>query len=296
MVAALVPLIVIGCSMSQSPRHSPTPTPEPTSVQAFFGAELIPESRGAFGRKRMAIHPSPDLPGPLLTVDYPAGSSSNAARREDGTPPGGAQVYLRMSSGPVDTLHLRYYVRFPAGFDFVRGGKLPGLYGGDGASGGQVPDGTDGFSTRYMWRAGGLGEVYAYLPTSKHYGTSLGRGAWTWRTGRWTCIEQAVVLNTPGRDDGQITVWVDGDQVLHEDGLLFRTVPDLRIEGVFFSTFFGGNDETWSTPRDQKVQFAAFASSPYYIGPLSPPPEASHPTQVPGPAGGSVSPTPSPSG
>ncbi|WP_181449171.1 polysaccharide lyase [Nonomuraea aridisoli] len=44
-------------------------------------------------------------------------------------------------------------------------------------NGGRIPDGTNGLSTRFMWRANGAGEVYAYLPTSREHGTSLGRGA-----------------------------------------------------------------------------------------------------------------------
>jgi hypothetical protein len=55
---------------------------------------------------------------------------------------------------PVDltqasTVTLSYKVFFPADFDFVMGGKLPGLFGGrPGCSGGDA--GTDCFSTRFM--------------------------------------------------------------------------------------------------------------------------------------------------
>jgi hypothetical protein len=44
-----------------------------------------------------------------------------------------------------------YQVLFPRGFDFVKGGKLPGIYGGrEGCSGGDAAK--DCFSTRYMVR------------------------------------------------------------------------------------------------------------------------------------------------
>lgn len=75
-------------------------------------------------------------------------------------------------------MRLSYAVRFSSNFNFVLGGKLPGLYGGIGNTGGNIPDGTDGFSTRYMWGRNGVGEVYAYLPTSQQYGTGIGRGNW----------------------------------------------------------------------------------------------------------------------
>jgi hypothetical protein len=122
-------------------------------------------------------------------------------------------------------------------------------------SGRQIPDGTDGFSTRFMWRAGGAAEVYSYLPSSVEHGTSLGRGAWTWPTGRWVRVEQHVRLNTPGVADGVLDVTVNGRSVLRERGLTYRTVPTLRIDGVFFSTFFGGGDASWATPVDQYADF-----------------------------------------
>jgi hypothetical protein len=37
---------------------------------------------------------------------------------------------------------------------------------------------------------------------------------------------------------------------------------------VFFSTFFGGSDPSWATPRTQHTDFAAFAVSDRYIGPV----------------------------
>ncbi|MDX2213727.1 MAG: hypothetical protein SFY66_10620 [Oculatellaceae cyanobacterium bins.114] len=55
-----------------------------------------------------------------------------------------------------------------------------------------------------MWRTGGQGEIYAYLPTSQDHGTSIDRGAWQFRPGVWHHIEQQVTLNEPGRNNGQV--------------------------------------------------------------------------------------------
>jgi hypothetical protein len=174
------------------------------------------------------------------------------------------QVYLPLVEEPVDQAHLRYRVRFPAGFEFVKGGKLPGLYGGTEVSGGDEPDGTDGFSTRLMWRADGEGEVYLYAPDES--GTSLGRGDWVWPTDQWLCVEQQVVLNDPDDENGSVTVWLDGEEVFAENGMTYRTVDDLKIEGIFFSTFFGGADPSWAPSQDQHADFADFAVSPDRIG------------------------------
>lgn len=254
--------------------HSkPGPSPGTTleddagAVSRFFGSAVSPLDDRSFGLSRAVILPSRDSGlGQILRVRYPARSASPTVSRNFDRPEGGAQLYLPLRSGPTDALHLRYYVRFPRGFDFVRGGKLPGLYGGTVTSGRRIPDGDDGLSTRYMWRANGAGEVYAYLPTSVEHGTSLGRGAWHWPTGRWVCVEQAVRLNTPHRNDGTVDVSLDGRSVLHADGLEFRTTKRLGIRGIFFSTFFGGSDTSWATPRAQYIDFAAFAVSARPVG------------------------------
>lgn len=223
-----------------------------------FGGQFTVRSGGAFGEENTRLlRQQHDASNWVLRVTYPQGTASGRADG-DGSPRGGAQVYLPLRQAPPTALHLRYLVRFPAGFDFVKGGKLPGLYGGSVTSGGHIPNGENGFSTRFMWRAGGAGEVYAYLPNSRLHGTSLGRGSWTWPTGRWTCVEQAVRLNTPGRSDGSIVVWVDGHEALAMSEVTFRSTRRLLIDGLFFSTFFGGGDSSWATPRRQQVDFAAF--------------------------------------
>lgn len=197
----------------------------------------------------------------VLRVRYPKNSASPSVSREENKPLGGAQFCAKLGITSRDALRLSYYVRFSENFDFVKGGKLPGLFGGSGNSGGEIPDGTDGFSTRFMWRRNGDGEVYAYLPTSDEFGTSIGRGNWRFQPGVWYYLEQEVTLNQEGLTDGRVRVWVDGNLVLDEGGLTFRTTKELKIEGLFFSTFFGGGDSSWATPNDVYADFADFKVS-----------------------------------
>jgi hypothetical protein len=233
------------------------------AVRRVFGPDLEPRQRGSWGLERLQPVPDPALDGAsALRVTYPAGSASPRSHRSDGSPLGGAQVYLPFRSGSREAAQLSYAVRFAAGFDFVRGGKLPGLYGGTMTSGGRIPDGTNGWSARLMWRAAGAGEVYAYLPSSQTHGTSLGRGSWHWQPGRWHAVSERVRLNSPGHADGLISLAVDGEEVLNLDDVLFRTDERLAIDGVFFSSFFGGSDRSWASPRDQHVDFAAFRVGP----------------------------------
>lgn len=203
----------------------------------------------------------------VLRVSYPEGSASPKVSREKERPLGGAQFYANLNIPPAEALKLSYYVRFSDNFEFVKGGKLPGLFGGTSTSGGEIPDGKNGFSTRFMWRRNGDGEVYAYLPTSKNYGTSIGRGNWQFSPGLWHHIEQEVILNNPQKKDGKIRVWVDGQQVLDKDNVTFRTTEALKIEGIFFSTFFGGGSTSWATPKDVYADFADFSVSVVDINP-----------------------------
>lgn len=95
----------------------------------------------------------------MLQLFYPK-DSINPAR----WPQGGSQFY----ASPLDISQARnvtfeYKVFFPGDFEWVKGGKLPGLYGGrTGCSGGDPA--LDCFSTRLMWRAGGAGELYLVNP------------------------------------------------------------------------------------------------------------------------------------
>lgn len=236
---------------------------------SFFNEEFAVREDGDFGRENLAVLEDSKF-GHILRAHYPKDSASPSVSEDEGAPVGGAQLYLQPLKGvPADRLHLRYYVRFPKDFDFVKGGKLPGLYGGTVTGGRRSPDGTDGFSTRLMWRRNGVGEVYAYLATSEEEGTSLGRGSWSFQPGHWHLIEQEVSLNRPGSRDGRIRVWLDNREVLRESNLQFRTTNTLKIEGVFFSTFFGGSDPSWATPKDTSVDFAGFKVGSDYLGPVS---------------------------
>jgi len=220
------------------------------------------QSRGRWGMDNLEVLADPsEAFSSMLRVHYPAGSASPSVSRRDDVPLGGTQFYANLGIAPQTSLRLSYYLRFSDNFDFVKGGKLPGLFGGEGASGGAKPDGTDGFSTRFMWRREGDGEVYAYLPTSDAYGTSIGRGNWRFQPGIWYHLEQEVTLNQPTRANGRVRVWLDGNLVLDEGNLEFRTVDQLQIDGLFFSTFFGGNDASWATPQDVYIDFADFTVS-----------------------------------
>ncbi|KAL1706261.1 polysaccharide lyase family 14 protein [Schizophyllum commune] len=216
-----------------------------------------------------------------LQLLYPADSINPAAR-----PLGGAEFYAApLDLSNASSVTLTYSVFFPSTFDWVLGGKLPGLYGGrDGCSGGDPAE--DCFSTRLMWRKGGVGELYLYAPKDKQpaalcadphsicdaaYGLSIGRGAFRFPAGQWTTVSQTVALNTPGKADGGFALDVNGVRVVQRSDVYYRgtgiratAVPDVAGTAVASkkakpTTFFGGHEEEWATPVDQYVLFRDFA-------------------------------------
>jgi hypothetical protein len=197
----------------------------------------------------------------VLRVAYPAGSSSSSYARE-GHPVGGLEFRTHLDGGGANqSIYLSYWLRFAPNFQWVRGGKLPGVCGGSCPSGGTVVTGYGGWSMRTMWRPNGAGEEYAYILPPQAYGTELGLGTWTFSTGVWHHLAQEIVLNSGDAADGIARVWFDADPTLaptfEARDLRYRR-DDTPADTLFFSTFFGGHDADWATPVDTFVDFAHF--------------------------------------
>jgi hypothetical protein len=213
----------------------------------------------AWGFDRLQIRRHEQSQRPALSVFYPKGSINPS---NENAPQGGASFYARGGFAGERAACLQYQVYFPADFEFAKGGKLPGLYGGKDASGCRKGVSEDGFSLRYMWREDGAGSLYAYLPgKSEECGKYIGKGTWHFRRGAWTTIEQEAVLNTPGKNDGLVRVWVDGRLVIEEPRMMLRMKDSIAIDGIFFVSFFGGKKPEWASPRDQRADFASVTVS-----------------------------------
>jgi len=196
----------------------------------------------------------------FLRVGYPEGSINFGSAADDGRPLGGASFYVPMAGRPMaqsGASCLHYRLRFPADFDFVKGGKLPGLFAGEAPSGGDRVTGRDGWSIRLMWREDGQGELYEYIYNKKgKYGASVGRGLFTFPRGEWVDVDLEVKENDPGQRNGRARLWIDGRLVIEQNDIVYWTGGEEDgAAGLFFSTFFGGSDEDWATPRDQHIDF-----------------------------------------
>ncbi|WWC95443.1 hypothetical protein V866_002306 [Kwoniella sp. B9012] len=159
-----------------------------------------------------------------------------------------------------------YSVYLKDGFNFVKGGKMPGLYGGTSlsqaksCSGGRQDSRDSCFSARLMWRTNGQGEIYDYLPvpytdTDTGYGESIQRGAYEWATGKWTTVAMRVKLNDVGSSNGEQELVVDGHSVISLKDVTFATSEGTKIYGIMAQTFFGGHTDDWASPTDQNIWF-----------------------------------------
>lgn len=246
-----VHLMNIGSPSKRYPEVLAAPSPD---MSAQYSDDAVRTGFGShkdWGLENIVVIPDSD--GNILEVLYPEGTS---APSDNGK--GGAGFYaeydkLKGSESAV----LRYDIRFPSDFEWVKGGKLPGLYGGNAPSGGMSAE--DGFTTRMMWRTDGDGEIYLYVINKDNpYGQSVGRGLFHWPRGRWVTIEQEIVLNDPGAANGIARIWIDGSPVFEVVDVVYRNRTDITIDGLMFSTFFGGSSEEWRTPRDQIAEFRNF--------------------------------------
>ncbi|EIW53921.1 uncharacterized protein TRAVEDRAFT_153895 [Trametes versicolor FP-101664 SS1] len=257
----------------------------------------VPLTDKALGVHKVTSATTHNLVQPPIPVDrddsqcawealYPEGSINPGNKI---VPPGGFGFYLRGPPEFAQALNdpatgaevvFGYDVLFEEGFDFRKGGKLPGIYGGAGdaaygCTGGRQTDRCKCFNLRLMWRENGVGELYAYVPQSEintqrllavpprsiqhpDYGFSVGRGAWTFASGRWTRVTERVKINDVGKENGEIEVLIDGKSVFLATGLVLRTPegPDARVQGLHFQTFFGGHSQDWASPKDQRAWYA----------------------------------------
>ncbi|OFY70536.1 MAG: hypothetical protein A2Y71_14535 [Bacteroidetes bacterium RBG_13_42_15] len=166
-------------------------------------------------------------------------------------------------SGSAENAVLSYKVLFQAGFEFVKGGKLPGLGGGAGNSGGEVPTGYDGWSVRFMFKERGTICAYLYHARMKgQFGDKLflrynGEHVLL-NTGSWNTITMSLAMNDPEKDNGIVKVKVNGIEADELDPVCFRKTADLKIDQLFFSCFMGGDDDSYSPGQDQFIMFKDF--------------------------------------
>jgi hypothetical protein len=219
----------------------------------------VEEGCGVGGSKCLRIAQDPDNKEPPLfplpPVDerppYPPGSNGVCEPYYTNT---ATDVVQAVQPLPIaDEYSLNYDLYFEDGYDWARGGKLPGLSGKEWDSGCSVEGdgiptdpGPGRWSVRMMWRAAAHNELYVY--DQDRVAGACGTRSPTdvlFATGRWLSVTIHVKLNSAAdAHDGVAQMFLDGVLAREESGIRFRAElsDDSRINQIFFSTFFGGNE------------------------------------------------------
>jgi hypothetical protein len=168
---------------------------------------------------------------------------------------GDAGHIIRFPLHPGREYVFEYRFRFDSGFDFSRGGKIPGLGGGNAPSGCDASTGV-GFTARQMWRENGrlIGYIYD-MHQAGECGNAIETG-FNFTVGRWYQVRQRIKLNTGRADNGVLQLWIDDRQVINRSNMGWMIeAPDRRIDRVFLDFFFGGSTADWAPSRACTITF-----------------------------------------
>jgi hypothetical protein len=156
-----------------------------------------------------------------------------------------------------EEIYFSYDVRFKPGFEWVLGGKIPGVVGGSVTSG-QLPTSTSGFSSRLVWKSGGSLVFYLYYPDQTGiYGDVYGFDGFNFETGKWYNLTMRIVLNSvingTANADGILEGYVDGILRFQKTGIRLRRSETIKIERMYLCSFFGGNTPEWGAAKDEWI-------------------------------------------
>lgn len=158
---------------------------------------------------------------------------------------------------------LAYSIFVPEGFQPGGGVRLPGLAGLIEAAKAPLRDGESAapvaepapFSASLGWDKDGAAVMQAYGPKFDRGAAFRGRGAFTLSRGKWVQIEQEVVLNAPGEENGILRLWLDGDLKIDAKAA-YRDQP-AKITSVLSEVVATGQDVS-PKAKDQKVSVTPY--------------------------------------
>ncbi|MEM9891345.1 MAG: polysaccharide lyase [Actinomycetota bacterium] len=260
------------------PQPQPEPQPEPPSpgpVDESYGRLVWTDDFSPGRENRWPNYQDTTAPQNRQVINDPTGAHDRVLRvsfAEGVVGPKGGTQFKSTFEPRAESATLVYSLRFGEGFEQVKGGKLPGFTGGPPGrskekTGGDQPDGTDGWSVRLGFRdsrtsPGSLAlRTYSYLPPNQQnagvqndeylfdaWGNKTfwsGQGQWgishhfldpdapaagqdlILQPGEWYRVAVQVNLNTHGRKDGSIKAWIQ--QPGESEARLAIHVPDLTF-------------------------------------------------------------------
>jgi len=135
---------------------------------------------------------------------------------------------------------LSYNLWLPENFELGRGGVLPGIFS-------EAPNSNTVFATRVAWND--LREISVNVEDSGGKTRDVGRSKRAFTPGRWAAVEQEVVLNSPGKSDGMVRLWIDGELRAEDTRIAMRAEKTSKISGVLADVGYTRGSKSVSTIR-----------------------------------------------
>ena len=201
----------------------------------------------------------------------------------------GGHLYKMLDQG-LDTCHLRFYVKFEKGHDFIHhfvhlcGYNPPTRWPQGGA--GERPRGDQRFTTGVepwgFWGkhpAPGAWHMYSYWHEmersrdGKFWGNSFApKEPRPIETDKWVCVEVMLKCNSaPDKADGEQALWLDGKEVGRWGGIRWRTDPKLKVNGIWMLYYITDvayrQNDVKAPNKANRVWFDDIVVSKSYVGP-----------------------------
>lgn len=201
-------------------------------------------------------------------VSFVNGPQSDQLVMRAGVPEGAHYgIELDYNFEGVEEVHMKWEQYIPSNWTTATGThmKFPGIGNRDKHGwGGRRTDGTGGWSVRTgvrdrpAYNDSVSVEFYVYHMYMQDYGTVYKweadeNGAVIHRE-EWTEIENYVKVNTPGKSDGIIRGWVNGELAFEKEDLRFRAegYDQYDIQEIMWHVYHGGSP---ASPVDQHIYF-----------------------------------------
>ncbi len=202
----------------------------------------------------------------------------------------GGHLYKMLSKG-LDTCYLRFYAKFEKEHEYVHHfvhltAYNPGTKWPQGGAG-ELPDGskraTTGIEPWGNWgrhKPPGAWNFYTYWcemkksKDGKYWGNSFApEEPVLVERDKWICVEMMMKMNSsPDKEDGEQAFWIDGKCAGRWGGFRWRTLEELKINGIWILYYITENAPKQNNVKDPKkvnrIWFDDILVAKSYIGPL----------------------------
>jgi len=214
--------------------------------------------------------------------------SHDDRRRSFGLGRTGSQFTMPIPGKIRDEIYVSYDMKLNSDIVFPEGGKLgPGLKGGpETTTGNNRADGYKGFAMRMSFGErdylaknrrfpNGTATAYAAYVDQRNGRTEelvtggFNKNAYVWPKGRRVSVQFRIRMNTPetsqragnSKRDGILQVWYDGVLAFDHRDMRWRHDDAIHIDDFYYSAFYGGNQPSVATVKEETMWMTNFAIS-----------------------------------